>query len=137
MKIIDLLNKISNGEEPPKKIIHNNFIYTYTDNGYYDEIADDYLFDAYYVNDILNDEVEILETTIKIEKIDENKMQELGVVELYKPDKIEKSDRIEKIDLYTNARCGGNMTIQEKDYNWREITNKFNEIIDKLNKDQV
>lgn len=129
--IYELLGKMKD-YEAPNKILFNDKIWTY--NGYDYEAEDEWsLFDEYVLFDILNDEVTILETTIKIEKIDENKIQELGVVELYKPDKIEKSDRIEKIDLYTNARCGGNMTIQEKDYNWREITNKFNEIIDRLN----
>ena len=64
MKIIDLLNKIANDEEVPKKIRYNDTIY------YYDEKDDNELaryrsegvFDKWLFDDCyLNDEVEILE----------------------------------------------------------------------------
>ena len=69
MKIIDLLNKIANGEEVPEIIKYNNFIYKY-DKDICDYDGDDlYLFDN---TDKLNDEVEILEEEKKIpEKIPE------------------------------------------------------------------
>ena len=65
MKIIDLLNKIANGEEVPKKIKINNVIYEYrgymycTENANYQDI-EDYLFGKWNFN-ILIDEVEIIE----------------------------------------------------------------------------
>ena len=73
IKIIDLLNKISNGEEVPEKIKINNVIYEYrgymycTENANYQDI-EDYLFGKWNFN-ILNDEVEIIEEPKKIEKI--------------------------------------------------------------------
>lgn len=77
MKIIDLLNKIANGEEVPSEIKYNNLIYWYDetdDNEFarYRDIHGEWLFaDAY-----LNDEVEILEEKKKIpEKIEEKEIE--------------------------------------------------------------
>lgn len=70
IKVIDLLNKIANGEEIPKKIKINNVIYEYrgymycTEKANYQDI-EDYLFGKWNFN-ILNDEVEILEEEKKI-----------------------------------------------------------------------
>lgn len=72
IKVIDLLNKIANGEEAPKKIKINNVIYEYrgfmycTEKANYQDI-EDYLFGKWNFN-ILNDEVEIIEEDKKIEK---------------------------------------------------------------------
>ena len=67
MTIIQLLNKIANGEEAPKKIKYCNKIYTLSGlvNDYMNEDGDylTYKFDDF---DILNDEVEILEEPKKI-----------------------------------------------------------------------
>ena len=69
MKIIDLLNKIANGEEVPKKIKYKNVVLSYR----IDE--KDYIGDNYFLSDllwdenlgfILNNEVEILEKENKI-----------------------------------------------------------------------
>ena len=70
MKIIDLLNKIANGEEVPKRIKINNVIYEYrgymycTEKANYQDI-EDYLFGKWNFN-ILNEEVEIPEEEKKI-----------------------------------------------------------------------
>ena len=72
MKIIDLLNKIANGEEVPEKIKINNVIYEYrsymycTEKANYQDI-EDYLFGKWNFN-ILNEEVEIIEEEKKIPK---------------------------------------------------------------------
>lgn len=74
IKIIDLLNKIANDEEVPKKIKINNVIYEYrgymycTEKANYQDI-EDYLFGKWNFN-ILNAEAEIIEEPKKIEKID-------------------------------------------------------------------
>lgn len=68
MTIIQLLNKIANGEEVPKKIKYKNWLYEFNKN------CNDYLcqYDSllYRENDdvrqFLNDEVEILEEEKKI-----------------------------------------------------------------------
>ena len=76
IKIIELLNKIANGEEFPKKVKFEDKIYTY-----YNEMADYknegyFLFDIIsdgYVKDFLNDKVEIIEEQeeINIQDIEE------------------------------------------------------------------
>ena len=73
MKIIDLLNKIANGEGAPERIKINNVIYEYrgymycTEKANYQDI-EDYLFGKWNFN-ILNNEVEIIEEPKKIEKL--------------------------------------------------------------------
>ena len=77
MKIIDLLNKIANGEAP-KTILYENETYWYDgrENNYYTYIARDlddedieYLFYGDNTLDMLNDEVEIIEEDKKIKRI--------------------------------------------------------------------
>jgi len=78
MKVIDLLNKIANGEEVPEKIKVNRYIYTYAP--YIDYINEDnnYLMDIIELNqNDLNDEIEIIEEDKKIEKIDVNHLQQI------------------------------------------------------------
>ena len=77
MKVIDLLNKIANGEELPKKIIADDNIY------YYDETdSNDFYRYRTMANELLTDyadltdEVEIIEDT-------PNKIEKIGLSELY------------------------------------------------------
>lgn len=73
MKIIDLLNKIANGEEVPNIIKYRNKIWEY------EEASDDYksgnlylfenLFDYTKTSGFINDYIEIIEEPKKIEKI--------------------------------------------------------------------
>ena len=78
MKIIDLLNKIANGEEVPKKIKYkdsDNVVYEFEyddNNDYWSKILGGHLFVSYEIAQILNDEVEILKDNKKIEKINYN-----------------------------------------------------------------
>ena len=74
IKIIDLLNMISKGEELPKKIKWNNKIYISKGNAIenfvdYINDDDDYCFEHYIGYSSLNDYVEIIEEDKKIEKI--------------------------------------------------------------------
>lgn len=72
IKIIDLLNKIANGEEVPKKIKFMNSIWEYCKNGSTQDYINDYdkyLMELIPINKVgLNDEVEIIEEPKKIEK---------------------------------------------------------------------
>lgn len=79
IKVIDLLNKIANGEEVPKKILLNRIVFEYQGDDYLykDEDKKEYwLFSACYTDkymwleDFLKDEVEIIEEDKKIEKLD-------------------------------------------------------------------
>ena len=91
MKIIDLLNKIANGEEVPKKIRYQNYIYEYqhrrdTENSfnYMCNENGEYLSRRYFIDNILNDEVEILEEEKKIpEKIPLNYADDRKPEEVY------------------------------------------------------
>lgn len=69
IKIIDLLNKIANNEEVPKKIIFDTYLYIYDKENkiYYNE-ENETLWQSYNFR-ILNDEVEIIKEDKKIEKI--------------------------------------------------------------------
>ena len=71
-KIIDLLNKIANGEKIPKKIKYQNYIYEYqhrrdTENcfNYMCNENGEYLSRRYFIDNILNDDVEIIEEKYK------------------------------------------------------------------------
>lgn len=68
MKIIDLLNKIANGEEVPKKIKIKDEIWVYDDDIDY-KANDDrgYLFEVHIRlnEEDLNEEVEIIEEELK------------------------------------------------------------------------
>jgi len=81
IRVIDLLNKIANGEEVPKKIKYKDFIYEYfeqetvIDYRCYDEKTELYGYLSscvdYEAFNILDNEVEILEEEKKIpEKLD-------------------------------------------------------------------
>ena len=142
MKVIDLLNNIANGEEVPKKIMHNNIIYTWDIVGYlhyedkhYSERA---FLEGYRTDMCLNDEVEIVEDTPKEIyfdeediKAEEKVMKELSIEKkdnynnYYKKDK-----KIEKLEITEYPELGENVIgypVPER------IIAKINEIIDKVN----
>ena len=76
MKIIDLLVKIANGEEVPKKIRYRDNIWEYTSTilgkgyQYYSECYQEWktLQNQVYLEECLNDEVEIIEEPILNDK---------------------------------------------------------------------
>lgn len=100
IKIIDLLNKIANGEEVPKKIKYENDIYKHIDNYCYycDEtnlILSDRIFAEYSK---LNDEVEIIEEDKKIEKLEYEEMDDMVGI----PTNQELMEKINEIIDYLN-----------------------------------
>ena len=86
IKIIDLLNKIANGEDVPNKIIfHGNYYYNVgnKEQAFYEnyELDDSLLLYAIYNEKYLNDEVEIIEEENLEEILEEKKIPEkLGVI---------------------------------------------------------
>ena len=104
MKVIDILNKIANGE-PPKKIKMNNHIMEYKNDGYEDKERKNFFWTCCFEE--LNDEVEIIEEDKKIEriKIDDELVDEKAV--------------LTDIGLQRNLI---------------KLINKINEIIDVINK---
>ena len=87
MKVIDLLNKIANGENVPKKIkvngrndsiyewkpINNTNLYHYFNIDTNKRLGDDWKLDGR----IINSEIKIIEENEKIEKIDVNYLQQI------------------------------------------------------------
>lgn len=116
IKIIDLLVKIANNEEVPKKIKYRDKIWKYTSTvkgrgyQYYSILYGEWktLQNQVYLEECLNDEVEIIEETKKIKKIarcDDVKMTHYG--ELYKPTENQEILRIkvnELIDEINNLK---------------------------------
>lgn len=101
MKVIDLLNKIANGEEVPNKIRFDNKEWNRVcgeKNVYYIDDTDDDLFVYFFRRNItftLNDEVEIIEEPKEIKKLDENNTNVLTNI-------IENRKKINEIIDYIN-----------------------------------
>lgn len=80
MKIIDLINKINNNEEVPRKIKFNNTIFEYDkrqkeynhkkDNGYYETLLYR-IMTTHFIDVLLRAEVEVIEENKEIEELDE------------------------------------------------------------------
>lgn len=107
IKIIDLLNKIANGEEVPKKIKWLGQIYEYSNsNRFYYQNSWSMYRDFYTEGNCLNDEVEIIEEPKKIEKIARCDSFKVNG-ELYKPTENQEILRIkinELIDEINNLK---------------------------------
>lgn len=129
MKIIDLLNKIANGEEVPKEIEHNGDLYLWEKNNktYYSEPNGADLMAYIDIPSELNDEVEIIEE--------------------------EKEDNFSGIRYFANGNCYMSIAseppkiqditiekeiekLNKKHFHkrQRQLANKINELIDEINK---
>jgi hypothetical protein len=117
MKVINLLNKIANGEEVPKKIKYDGVEYTHIDNYCYaDENSRLLSYEIYAEQHRLNDEIEIIEDTPK-----ENK-------------KIEKLDLDDWWEITSSEDCKPEMLAKIFNKNAKAFSYKINEIIDVVNK---
>lgn len=119
MKVIDLLNRIANGLDVPKKIKYSDKIYELNDeqNAYYMNVEEDdeenygrNFWSGYNFN-ILNEQVEIIEENKKIEHIG-------------------KSYNIRKFD--DNFNVNG-YDFEEMIKFIQDIYNKVEDIVDKIN----
>jgi len=116
--IIDLLNKIANGEEVPRKFTYNGYLWEYDVKNkmwfYYFGKNQCHRFDRFfYLNMTLNDEVEIL---------DEPKEDKIGKLEF----EFEVIDETEFVNKYPRIS-----------YIIETQKNKINELIDEVNKIKV
>lgn len=109
IKIIDLLNKIANGE-PVKKFKYNGVTYCYTgfEKDLYRSEINEYDFDIDINSFCLNSQVEIIEEDNKIEELDNYWVME---------------DNYQDSIKYINR-------------NFENMYNKINEIIDYINKEK-
>jgi len=113
IKIIDLLNKIANGEELPNKFEYDNLTFKRINNYYVNEDGDS-LQNSILTNFAnLNDEVEIIEEDKKIEKLP-----------YYSLEKIQKAKN--KEEHYKRR-------IELLEKRVEDYHNKINELIDKVN----
>ena len=118
MKVIDLLNKIANGEEVPKKVKYYDVTYEYVDynndfNKYRGiEHITIFLFD---IIDNLNDEVEIIEEDKKIPTL--------------------KNLNLTKIDINKKGQVYG-VTTKEMIADIQTLQNWINKVIDYINKEK-
>lgn len=123
MKIIDLLNKIANDEEVPRKFKYENTTFIYSDNvgEYFDEKEGNsfnYTFDITDY-DVLNDEIEIIEDKPFSKRVEEIYNRHIDYI-YNKEDK-----KIEKLNLDY---------ILDNDIS-KYFGNKINEIINHINKE--
>ena len=136
IKVIDILNKIANNEEPPKKIMYKEQEYEYDENEkdyYYCDFSIYKLFDDRLITKILNDEVEILQITITYNQDKEMCHKCHKYPAEYNQTECEfclgiTPKEIEKIDL---KEINKNLTYGVKNDVYLAI--KINEIIDRLN----
>lgn len=117
MKVIELLNKIANGEEVPEKIKYINSIWKY------DKETKDYFHDDLWLIYTMNS---IGLTEREVEMIEEDKKED---------------NKIEKLDTWFGIKpVNGDSptTFKENakyiDHNTEMFFEKINEIIDKVNK---
>ena len=122
MKIIDLLNKLANSEEVPKKIKYCDEIFQFTGYNSASKNYQNELEDLFEVLDgsILNDEIEILEEQKKIPEKLENEQKFYSYVRYE-----ENKDEIDKV-LYILKAIN---LIEEK---IGHLNNSINEVIDYL-----
>ena len=141
--IYELLGMIKDGKAP-KKIWFNNNEWRLSGNDYYCDEEREYLFDIFVVTDIINDEVQVLETTTTYTPtytIMDNKKYlvkyENGET-LY--EYIEDCNKIEKLNIEEiDMRCERLMYINGKPHTLSitelYMAKKINEIIDYFNKE--
>ena len=145
MKIIDLLNKIANGEEVPKKIKYDGTIYEYSENDDFYYWKESSLYREFATNgNCLDKEVEIIEepkviTKENIEALEYacgeiRKCFENGWNKLLgnKP-LIEEDKKIEKLNLPSLEEFK-NMSVAERYVVTAKEYDVLNELIDEINK---
>ena len=152
IKVIDLLNMISKGEELPEKIKYENIIWILNSiNDTYDNgeqcFFEDYIEKKYVITDILNDEVEVIEEKEETKPITKESIEALGYAcgeiqkrfingwnkSLKNEPLIEENKKIKKLNIYHYFTSLGIDNTGRLDENLTDISNKINEIIDKIN----
>lgn len=119
MKVIDLLNKIANGEKVPKKIKYGHYVYWYDIKSKDYKNAEveytQYLISCkYHSTDFLNDEIEIIEDT----QIEDKKIEKISIL---------------NTDYYMNECYYETLSKAEITSDIQILKYKLNEIIDRLN----
>ena len=145
MRVIDLLNKIANGEEVPKKFIYvdkENVRYIFDieeDKDYWCEELGDWFFNNFSIQTILNDELEIIEDKPILVFDEKDKVVEvnirpnltykfsadgLTITSVEEPKEIEEEKEIEELVYKSWSSFSDDV---------QEVYNKVNELIKVLN----
>lgn len=149
--IYELLGMIKDGKAP-KRIVFKNNCYEWFDDDKEYITETHWLFDEYVITDILNEEVEILETTITYNQDDYIQYQPYtGEVTLkpqeptpYEPYTPPKEDKIEKLEQRIDTGLIGSESLNVVEHANRinrqagyisDIVVKINEIIDHINEE--
>ena len=137
MKVIDLLKIIANGETPDIKDGANYYHYNKIENDYITGMG--YNYEHYFSNinilDYLNDEVEIINDKPHSELVEQIYNEHMNYIYGNSPkvnNKIEKKINWWLLDEKESKK----QLITEANLNFREIRDKINEIIDRLNGDE-
>ena len=112
MKVIELLNKIANGENIPNKILIEDNLYRYQGDDYLCEDTNEWLFSNGYKKDFLQDNL--------------NKDIEM-------PTDFEEDKKIEKLN-YPHIEIESGADDEIRDYLFK-LKDKLDEIIDYINKE--
>ncbi len=116
IKIIDLLNKIANGEEVPEKIKYYDNIFRKCDIGddYFNDASYDWLFKDIFDPSIINDEVKILED------------EEDKDIPLIPDDELYEISKYNPLDIKPND--------EKMDYNFKVLKEKINQVVEEFNR---
>ena len=133
IKVIDLLNKIANGEEVPRKFTYGGYLWEYDINNkmwfYYFGEGKNHRFDKlFYLNMCLNDEAEIIEDAEEDKEIEKLNVALLGQCDNW----LEKRDVNIKSDFELNPYIIEN--IRENTLYFQRKINEVIDIVNKLNK---
>lgn len=136
MKVIDLLNKIANGEEVPKKIqVYSDiFVFDYSNCVYEHEETRTNLLSIYNGN-ILNYEVRIKEDKPFNKRVEEIYNRHIDYIYDKEDKKIEKIKNI-NIDYCIDGKLYEHLTKEEIALDIQTIRHKLDEIIDYINKEK-
>jgi hypothetical protein len=145
MKVIDLYNKMAKGEKVPRKFTYKGYLWEYDVKNkmwfYYFGESKSHRFDRlFYMNMILNDEVEILEEEKKITPTDfENLGYALGSIQKYINKGYDKAIEEKKIPEKLDPLIGYDIQQFDDLKEYVEITTndlfgKVNKVIDTLNR---
>lgn len=128
MKVIDLLNRIANGEEVPKKIKYDEHIWLFKEGvREYLEEYDLYKLDNFEFSE-LNEEVEIIEDKPFNERVEEIYNRHIDYIYGKEDKKINKIKQLNNV-----ASCKELIELEDKQQiNNHILKDKINEIIDYL-----
>ena len=135
MKVIDLLNKIANGEEVPKKIKVGNIIWSFDkkEKTYFMNNTNIQLFYAEKITKRLNDEIEVIEEGKPFNKrVEEIYNRHIDYIYGEEDEKISKDIKWYLIDEQEKEKT----KIAQINVNFKIIREKMREIIDYINKEK-